>query len=352
MKHRAAVVASLLAAVLRCAMGAGTSDAPPAVVDDAGHTIALAHPARRIVALAPHLTELAFAAGAGSDVIAVGRFSDYPPAALNLPVISDAFNVDYEALAKLKPDLVLAWGSGTPERTRNKLRELGWPVFEVEIRNVAGIIDTLRRIGRLAATESVANARAAAIATDWAALKAEYAGRRPVRVFFQLWDAPLMTLNDQHLISSAIAACGGRNVFGELPTLTATVSWEVAAHRDPELVVVGGSQSEAARPGRWASLSQVSATRNGEFARIDGDLIARSGPRFIEGARQRCASRSIVRATACRSGSRRNRRPRPRRPRPKGPADRPVVALSRAAQPWRGPSPAEGRKSRAFVACA
>ena len=288
---RGAIATALaLATLLLGSTSAVNAATPPHVVDDAGHAIDLAQPAHRIVTLAPHLTELAFAAGAGDEVIAVGRFSDYPPAALKLPVVSDAFNVDYEALARLKPDLVLVWGSGTPERTKAKLRELGWPVYEIEIRDVAGLADTLRNIGRLAGTAAIADARAKAITSDWAALKSDYAGRRPVRVFFQLWDAPLMTLSGQHLISSAIAACGGRNVFGDLPTLTATVSWEVAVQRDPELIVTGGSPSEPARPGRWASFAQVSATKHGEFARLDGDLIARSGPRFVDGARQMCVA--------------------------------------------------------------
>jgi len=164
------------------------------------------------------------------------------------------------------------------------------PVYEIEVRNVAGLADTLRSIGRLAGTEAVAQARAQAITTDWTALKSRYSGRRPVRVFFQLWDAPLMTLNSQHLISSAISACGGTNVFGGLSTLTATVSWEVAVQRDPELVMTAGSASEPAKPGRWAEFPQVSATRHGEFGRIEGDLIARSGPRFVDGARELCVA--------------------------------------------------------------
>ena len=143
---------------------------------------------------------------------------------------------------------------------------------------------------RLAGTDGVAQAHAQALANDWAALKASYAGRRPVRVFFQLWDAPLMTLNGQHLISSAISACGGTNVFAELPTLTATVSWEVAVQRDPELVMTAGSPSEPAKPGRWSDFTQVSATKHGEFGRIEGDLIARSGPRFVDGARELCVA--------------------------------------------------------------
>jgi iron complex transport system substrate-binding protein len=111
-----------------------------------------------------------------------------------------------------------------------------------------------------------------------------------VRVFYQLWDAPLMTLGNQHLIASAIAACGGTNVFGDLPTLTATVGWEVAVQRDPELVLTAGSAGEPAKPGRWRDFPQVSATRHGEFANLEGDLIARSGPRFVDGARELCVA--------------------------------------------------------------
>jgi iron complex transport system substrate-binding protein len=281
---------ALAAALLAASVAAVADPIELRLVDDGGHEVALAHPARRIVALAPHLTELVYAAGAGSQLVAVGRYSDYPPEALSKPVISDAFTVNYEALAKLKADLVLVWGSGTPERIKSKLRSLGVPVYEVEVRNVGGLADTLRRIGRLAGTEGVARARAQAITNDWAALTATYAGRRPVRVFFQLWDAPLMTLNGQHLISSAITACGGSNVFSELPTLTATVSWETAVQRNPELVMTAGSASEPARPGRWAEFKQVSATRHAEFGRIEGDLISRSGPRFVDGARELCVA--------------------------------------------------------------
>ena len=278
-----------LAATLACATAAAHADAVALhLVDDAGHEVALQHTAQRIVSLAPHLTELVYAAGAGNQLVAVGKYSDFPPEASSKPVISDAFAVNYEELTRLKPDLVLVWGSGTPERIKSKLRTLGVPVYEIEIRSVAGLADTLRSIGRLAGTEGVAQARAQAVANDWAALKATYAGRKPVRVFFQLWDAPLMTLNGQHLISSAIAACGGTNVFAELPTLTATVSWEVAVQRDPELVMTAGSPSEPAKPGRWAQFPQVSATKHGEFGRVEGDLIARSGPRFVDGARELC----------------------------------------------------------------
>jgi iron complex transport system substrate-binding protein len=285
------VAIRLLQAAALAACVAAHADAPALrLTDDGGHELVLQRPAQRIVALAPNLTELVYAAGAGARLVAVGRFSDYPPDAKTKPVISDAFAVDYEALMRLKPDLVLVWGSGTPERTKTKLRSLGVPVYEIEIQSVAGLADTLRGIGRLAGTDGVAQARAAALTADWNALRAEYGARRPVRVFFQLWDAPLMTLNGQHLVSSAISACGGTNVFGELPTLTATISWEAAVQRDPELVVTAGGPGEKAKPGRWAEFPQVSATRRGEFGHVEGDLLTRSGPRFVDGARELCVA--------------------------------------------------------------
>ena len=161
----------LLARLLVAAV-AHADQASLSLVDDGGHPVVLAHPARRIVTLAPHLTELAYAAGAGDQLVAVGRYSDFPADALTKPIVGDAFAVNYEALAQLKPDLVLVWGSGTPERIKAKLRTLGVPVYEIEVRNVAGLADTLRGIGRLAGTEAVAQARAQAITPDWAALQA------------------------------------------------------------------------------------------------------------------------------------------------------------------------------------
>jgi iron complex transport system substrate-binding protein len=257
-------------------------------VDDTGHPVSLDHPAHRIVTLAPHLAELVFAAGAGDRLVGVSRYTDTPPQAASRPIVGDAFAIDFEAIARLKPDLVLAWGSGTSERAKARLRQLGFQVYEVEIRDVAGLAATLRHIGAFAGTADAADDRARALLRDWHALEQRYAHRPPVRVFYQLWDTPLMTLSGRHLISSAIRACGGRNVFADLPTLTATVGWEDAVRRDPQLVVTAASPSEPVHAGRWSEFPQVSASRHHQFARLDGDLIARSGPRFVAGAQQLC----------------------------------------------------------------
>src|SRR5262249_7248919 len=152
--------------------------------DDAGHVVTLPQPARRVVTLAPHLTELAFAAGGGAAVVGVMRYSDYPEAAARLPVVGDAFALNFEAIAKLRPDLVLVWGSGLNDRHKMQLRALGLPVFESEIRDVEGITRTLRSLGTLMGTSPAADLMARDVQRNWSSLQELYAQRRPVRVFF------------------------------------------------------------------------------------------------------------------------------------------------------------------------
>lgn len=262
---------------------------PVSVSDDAGRTVKLDAPARRVVALAPNLVELVYAAGGGASLVGAIRYSDYPPQAKKLPRIGDAFALNLERIAQLDPDLVLVWRSGLPERQRSQLRALGAPLFESEIRSVDDIASTLERLGVLLGTQRVANVEAARLRERWAALKAHYAARPPVRVFYQLWQQPLMTINGEHLIAQAISACGGVNVFASMPTLTPTVGWEAVVRANPQLVV--GARIDAAStapPGRWRELTQIDAVQNGRFALLPPDLLDRMGPRFVDGAQLLC----------------------------------------------------------------
>ena len=259
------------------------------VQDDSGRTVQLPIPARRIVSLAPHLTEIAFAVGGGDAVKAVIRYSDYPPAARSLPIVGDAFALDFEAIARLKPDLVLVWSSGLNERHRARLRALGLTVFESEIRTAAAIPDTLRRIAALLGHAGEGDAIATRFERDWQALRERHAGKAPVRVFWQLWQDPLMTVNRKHLIGAAIDVCGGVNVFGALPLLTPTVSWEAAVTADPQVIASSGRAADAERDfAHWQRFKQVSAVRQKQFAFVEGDLVGRMGPRFVQGAAALC----------------------------------------------------------------
>lgn len=259
------------------------------VTDDSGRPVVLAAPARRVISLGPHLTELAYEAGGGAAMIGTIRFSDFPAAAKSLPIVGDAHAIDFERIVQLKPDLVLVWGSGLNERHKARLRSLGLTVFESEIRRAQGIPDTLRRLGTLLGHADAAEAAARRFETQWQALAERHRGKAPVRVFWQLWHEPLMTINREHLISEAIRACGGANVFADLPLLTPSVSWEAAIAADPQLIAGSGRNEDAERDfAAWRRFTSVSAVKQQRFASIDGDLIGRMGPRFVEGAAGLC----------------------------------------------------------------
>jgi iron complex transport system substrate-binding protein len=275
--------------VMALAMVALAASAQVRVTDDAGRSVVLAGPARRVVSLGPHLTELAYAAGGGDALVGAIRFSEFPAAARALPVVGDAHAIDFERIVQLAPDLVLVWGSGLNQRHKERLRTLGLTVYESEIRHALGIADTLRRLGRLLGHADQADAAAQRFEQQWQALSERYRGRPPVRVFWQLWHEPLMTINREHLISEAMRTCGGVNVFAGLPLLTPSVSWEAAVAADPQLIASSGRSEDAARDfAAWQRFPKLDAVKRQRFASIDGDLIGRMGPRFVDGAAALC----------------------------------------------------------------
>jgi iron complex transport system substrate-binding protein len=266
------------------------------VADDGGTLLKLARPAQRIVSLAPHLTELLFAAGAGDKLVGVGAYSDYPAAAKALPQVGDAALLDLERIVALKPDLLVVWRDGNSAQQLQRLATLGIPVYASQLGKLTDIASTLRRFGQLAGTEAAANARAERFEQELAALRERYAGRKPLRVFYQIWHRPLLTINDQHLISEALGICGARNVFGALGPLTPTVSDEAVVAQDPDAIVTGRAGADGPdHLDTWRRLTQLSATRHGALLVVDPDTLHRSSDRITEGIRGLCEKLDGVR---------------------------------------------------------
>jgi iron complex transport system substrate-binding protein len=267
-----------------------------AVLDDAGTRVTLAQPAKRIITLAPNLAELVYAAGAGSQMVAASRYSDYPDAVKKLPLVGDAFALNLERIATLKPDLVLVWHSGTPERQRSALKALakrrGFAVFESEIRSVEDIASSLERIGQLSATPTEANAQAAQVRAQWQALSAQYAQAAPVRVFYQVWGAPLMTFNGQHIVSQAIRMCGGVQGFDNLAALTPTVGREAVLAFNPQSILSGAEAGNTLTA--WKKFPHLAAVQQAQLQAVDAALLTRMGPRFVQAAASLC--QTIARA--------------------------------------------------------
>ncbi len=270
---------------------AGAAHAAVTVTDDLGERVVLAAPARRIVSLAPHVTELLFAAGAGARVVGAVEYSDYPPEARTLRRVGGYSRLDFEAILALKPDLAVGWASGNGPDALHQLKRLGVPVFASQPGALPELGGTIEKLGALAGTPEAAARAAARYRDRLAALRARYAGRAEVSVFYEIWDRPLQTVNDTHLISDVIRLCGGRNVFGELRALAPTINEEDVVRADPEAIVASGPGD--ARPDwldDWKRWPRLTAVARGNFYVVPPELIQRATPRVLDGAERLCAA--------------------------------------------------------------
>ncbi|CAN5444269.1 cobalamin-binding protein [soil metagenome] len=277
-----------LAVALTAALPLAAQAEPVTVTDDTGHTVTLSAPPRRIASLAPHATELLYAIGAGPQIVAA-LASDHPAAARQLPSAGDYRNIDLERLRSLGVDLVIAWGSGSPAAQLDRLRELGMAVYVSEPKTFEQVATSLERIGRLTGHESSGADAAAAFRSRTQSLADRYGQRRNVRVFYQVWDKPVMTVNGEQVISSAMKLCGASNVFAALPVLAPTVDVEAVIAADPELILTTAAPGgELARLDSWLRYRTIAAVRNRQLATLSPDLLVRMGPRLVDGAQELC----------------------------------------------------------------
>ncbi|MGE0072087.1 MAG: cobalamin-binding protein [Thiomonas sp.] len=269
--------------------------APLQVTDDSGHRVVLPAPARRIVALSPQLLELCAAAGASRQVVGTIRGAADVRWARKLPIVGDAFALNLEAIALLKPDLILAWQSGTPPRDVARLQALGIPVYWSQANTFEALAATVQRIGVLAGTVPAATRWVREFDQRLTALRQRYAAQRPaVRVFYQVWSRPLITVGGPQLITQAITLCGGRNVFGALAVLSPSVSVEAVVQADPQLIVASGPRT-AAWLQEWQRFTQISAVRHHQLVALPGDTLSRMGVDVLDGVQQLCSALATAR---------------------------------------------------------
>ena len=269
------------------------------LMDDAGQTLILATPAKRIVSLAPHITELLYFVGAESSIVGVSEFSDFPEAAKKLPVVGRHDNVDFERLVRLKPDVVIVWGRGSANAKVDQMKSLGLRVVYSDPQTLSNIADNMLWMSQLAGTEAFAQPHIESWRNRLNALSAMNAEpKAELSVFYQVWDRPLMTINRQQLISQGIQLCGGRNIFADLPLLTPTVSTEAVVRANPDLIVFSkntAGKANWAQP--WLQWKKIKAVAHQQIIELPPDLLVRSGPRMLDGLERLCAAMDKVRGT-------------------------------------------------------
>lgn len=282
------------ALILLAALAASQVQAAVTVKDDDGNTITLQKPAQRVISLAPHVTEMLFAAGGGSHVVGVVSYSDFPEEAKKIPQIGSNREVDLERIMALKPDLIVVWRHGSSERQIDMVRKLGVPIYHSEPVKLEDIPESLARLGQLMGTEKVANPAAAELRQQLASLRSRYANRPTVRTFYQVWDKPLYTLSGKHIVSDALRLCGGENIFAKLSVTAPVVSVEGVLQENPEAIFATAEKNYGG-VNMWKPYGTLLAVRNDNLFTIDGNLMNRSGPRMILGAAMLCEKLELAR---------------------------------------------------------
>jgi len=248
----------------------------------------------RIVSLAPHLTELLYAAGAGPRLVGASEWSDHPAVAMALPRIGDALRLDFERILALAPDLIVAWESGTPASNVRRLESLGLRVISLRVETLEDIPRAIEQLGEIAGTSAEARLAAAALRRGLEELAREFAGRRPVDVFVQIDAQPLFTVTGRHLISDLLALCGGRNVFADLPGVAPAVDLEAVIVRNPQVILVTSPRGDP--QAQWARWRGIEAVRTGNVLVVPPDEVTRATPRALAGARILCEQLEQARA--------------------------------------------------------
>jgi iron complex transport system substrate-binding protein len=263
-----------------------TAFAAITVVDDAGKTVTLQNPAKRILSLAPHLTELLFAAGAGDAIVGTVEYSDYPEAAKRIPRIGSHDSLDLERIVAARPDLILVWRNGNAQKQLDKLLSLGIPAYYNQPDKLDDVARSIETFGHLAGTEAQADTAAGEFRRRIAAARARYAGRPPVTLFYQIWSKPLTTLNGTHLVADVISLCGGKSLFANLQPIAPTVAQEAVIEADPEAII--STTMVSGTLDMWRKWPRMRAVKNGNLFNMDGNLINRHAPRIADGAEKLC----------------------------------------------------------------
>ncbi|MDJ0813142.1 MAG: cobalamin-binding protein [Woeseiaceae bacterium] len=272
--RQAAFAAIALLGLAACSQATPPPEAPPSNYS-------------RIVTLAPNLTELVFWARAEELLVGVSAYSDYPPKALELPVVGDAFMIDHERLAVLEPDLLLVWDGGTPAHVVDELRAMGYEVEVVRTNSLADVSQAILRIGELTGRREPAALVASGFEEQMGAIRERHQGLPNISVFYQVSARPLYTVSDAHFVSEIVELCGGSNVFADLGELAPTIDVEAVVERDPEVFLAASDAGEDAFR-EWQRWPQIAANRYGNHFILPGDAISRATPRLLDGAGAVC----------------------------------------------------------------
>ena len=255
---------------------------------------AIAKPATRIVALSPHSVELLYAIGAGDSIIATTDYADYPESAKKIPSIGGYYGIQIERVIELNPDLVVVWRSGNKLEDITHLESLGFKIFNSDPKSLDDVATEIEQLGVLTGKVEQAESVAKKYRQELQLIREQHSKKQPVKVFYQLWSTPLMTVAKGSWIQHIISACNGDNVFYTAASEYPQISIENVLLTQAEVILQ--SQDEGNVLGiDWSKWPELPAVKNNHIYQFDADLLHRATPRAIQGVQAVCQALDKVR---------------------------------------------------------
>lgn len=269
------------------------------LTDVNGQRLVLPQAAQRVVSLAPHLTDILLKLGARAQIAGVSDDHEnrgaYARSLSGFPVVSDAGSVNYEKLLALKPDLVLAWGSGTPRSWIEQIRHLGIPVFVLEAKYLSDLAIQIEQLGLMSGHEAAAHLQANAFRQGLQAMRVRYQGGTRLTYFYQVWLQPLYSLHAGHLLSQALALCGADNIVQAGPVMAPLINPEFVLGADPDVIIFGAADAASSRS-YWSRFSRLQAVSRKQLLAVDDKRLSRPGPDMLPAVEAICVQLAPWRA--------------------------------------------------------
>ena len=266
------------------------------VTDDVGRSLCPKTEIKRVISLSPGSTELIFAAGGGSRVVGVDEHSNYPAEVASIDRVGGYPNISIESVVSLKPDLIVAWAGGNSPKLTSMLESVGIPMFYIKPQSFDDVASAIRNLGKVFGTQAQANKTAGDVEQRYKSIAGQYKNKKPVKVFYEIWNDPLMSVNRSHIIHQVIEVCGGKNVFADARTQVPQVSIESLIAANPQVI----SSSTFIKDGktieeRWNKWQNLSAVKDSAYITVSGDLISRPTPRTLDAAQEFCEKLDDIR---------------------------------------------------------
>jgi iron complex transport system substrate-binding protein len=268
-------------------LGTSTSfSAATKFIDEVGREVTFAFPPRKIVSLAPNITEILFSLGLNGEIVGVSIHCNFPEKAKTKPRVGSYISLDFEKITSLKPDLIIATGAGNTRDMVDRLGRLGFPTYVIYPRDFNDIVKSILHIGQIVNREKEARQIAEEMKKRSQRVIGLTRGLPRLKVFIEIGDAPIVTVGKGSFADDLIRLAGGENIAGKEKEVYPRLGMEEILKRSPDVIVIssmnpkGDYQKILQEWNRWKS---IPAVKSGRIHLIDSDLLDRPSPRIIDG---------------------------------------------------------------------